>query len=95
MMLHALSQGIDEADRTENKERCVRLTTVRCEQTQPIWSKWGMTRERAFQTARGMFDPAYRTTESVCACGKAAGERCGDGGEHVISVDVLSGVQAH
>jgi transcriptional regulator with XRE-family HTH domain len=61
------------------------------EQTQPIWSQWGMTRERAYQTARGMFDPAYQTADSTCACGRSAGERCGDGGEHLISVDVLKG----
>jgi hypothetical protein len=50
-----------------------------------------MTRERAYETARGMFDPAYQTADSACACGRSAGERCGDGGEHLITVDVLKG----
>ena len=62
------------------------------EQTRPIWSQWGMTRELAFETARGMFDPAYQTANSQCACGKSASERCGNGGaEHLISIDVLKG----
>jgi hypothetical protein len=64
------------------------------EQTRPIWSQWGMTRERAYETARGMFDPAYQTVDA-CECGKGPGERCGDGGEHLITVDVLKGVLAH
>ena len=92
--LLAEALGVSHPDRYQAASQLGDTDAI-VEQTQPIWSKWGMTRERAFQTARGMFDPAYRTTESVCACGKAPGERCGDGGEHVISVDVLSGVQAH
>ena len=59
------------------------------EQTRPIWSEWGMTRERAFDTAKSMFDPAYATADSACGCGKGPGERCGD--EHLISIDVLKG----
>jgi len=58
------------------------------EQTRPLWSQWGMTRERAYETARGMFDPAYRSTVSACTCGKSFGEGCGDGG-HMISVNEL------
>jgi len=62
------------------------------DQTEPIWSQWGMTREKAFETARGMFDPAYQTADSKCACGKSAGERCGNGGgQHLIGIDVLKG----
>ena len=63
------------------------------EQTRPIWTQWGMTREKAYETAKGMFDPAYGKVDASCGCGKSAGERCG---EHVISVDVLRGnVAAH
>jgi len=93
--LLAEALGVSHPDRYQAASRLGDTDAI-VEQTQPIWTKWGMTRERAFQTARGMFDPAYRSTDSICACGKPAGEQCGNGGEHVISVDVLKGVsQAH
>jgi Fe-S oxidoreductase len=61
------------------------------EQTRPIWSQWGMTREKAYETARGMFDPAYQTVD-MCGCGKSAADRCGH--DELIPIDVLKGVTA-
>lgn len=62
------------------------------EQTRPIWSAWGMTEEKALETARSMFDPAFSTGVDMCACGKNAEARCGHEGEQVISIDVLKGI---
>jgi Fe-S oxidoreductase len=61
------------------------------EQTRPIWSQWGMTREKAYETARSMFDPNYGVAE-MCGCGKKAGGACGH--DEVISIDVLKGTTA-
>jgi transcriptional regulator with XRE-family HTH domain len=58
------------------------------EQTRPIWSQWGMTREKAYETARAMFDPAYGVTD-MCGCGKSPGSGCGH--DEVIPIDVLKG----
>jgi hypothetical protein len=92
--LLAEALGVGHADRYQAASQLGDTNAI-VEQTRPIWSQWGMTQERAFATARGMFDPAYQTADSSCACGRSAGEGCGDGGgEHLISVDVLKGVAA-
>ena len=93
--LLAEALGVAHPDRYQAASRLGDTDAI-VEQTRPIWSQWGMTREKAFETARGMFDPAYQTADSQCACGKSAGERCGTGGgEHLISIDVLKGAAAH
>jgi Fe-S oxidoreductase len=61
------------------------------DQTRPVWSQWAMAEDRAFETARGMFDPAY-TTGDMCACGKNAADQCGHQDQGLVSIDVLSGV---
>jgi hypothetical protein len=90
-VISLLAEALDVAhpDRYQAASRLGDTDAI-VEQTRPIWSQWGMTREKAFETARGMFDPAYQTVDSQCACGKGADERCGNGGgQHLISVDVL------
>jgi transcriptional regulator with XRE-family HTH domain len=87
--LLAEALGVAHPDRYQAASRLGDTDAI-VEQTRPIWSQWGMTREKAFETARGMFDPAYQTVDSQCACGKGADERCGNGGgKHLISIDVL------
>jgi hypothetical protein len=51
-----------------------------------------MTEQKALETARSVFDPAFATGADMCACGKSAAGRCGHGDEQVIPIDVLKGM---
>jgi transcriptional regulator with XRE-family HTH domain len=87
--LLAEALGVSHPDRYLEASRLGDTDEI-VEHTRPLWSQWGMSRERAYETARGMFDPAYRSTVSACACGKSLDGGCGDGG-HMISLDQLKG----
>jgi transcriptional regulator with XRE-family HTH domain len=82
--------GVGHPDRYQAASRLGDTDAI-VEQTRPIWSQWNMTREKAFETARAMFDPAYQTVD-MCGCGKSAGDRCGH--DELIPIDVLKGVTA-
>jgi transcriptional regulator with XRE-family HTH domain len=86
--LLAEALGVGHPDRYHAASRLGDTDAI-VEQTRPIWSQWGMTREKASAVARAVFDPAYQTADR-CECGRPTGERCGHAG--VIGVDVLTGV---
>ncbi|MGH2491979.1 MAG: heterodisulfide reductase-related iron-sulfur binding cluster, partial [Candidatus Limnocylindria bacterium] len=88
--LLAEALGVAHPDRYQAASRLGDTDAI-VEQTRPIWSQWGMSRDRAFETARGMFDPVYQTVD-MCGCGKSAADRCGH--DEVIPIDVLKGVTA-
>jgi hypothetical protein len=56
------------------------------EQTRPFWTSWGMREERARELARVIFDPAYGSAATRCACGGEGACR-----EGLIDVDALTG----
>ncbi|MGH2490543.1 MAG: heterodisulfide reductase-related iron-sulfur binding cluster [Candidatus Limnocylindria bacterium] len=89
MSLLAEALGVSNPDRYAAASRLGDTKAI-VEQTRPIWSQWKMTEERAFETARGMFDPAY-TMGDMCACGKNAADQCGHQDQGLIAIDVVSG----
>jgi Fe-S oxidoreductase len=88
--LLAEALGVAHPDRYQAASRLGDTDAI-VEQTRPIWSQWGMTREKAYETARAVFDPAYGVAD-MCGCGKSAGDRCGH--DELIPIDVLKGVTA-
>lgn len=80
--------GVGHPDRYKAASRLGDTAAI-VEQTRPVWTAWGMTEERARQVAREVFDPAFQTSEDLCACGRNASGSCAH--QEVISIDVLSG----
>jgi len=56
------------------------------EQTQPIWTSWGLTEEKAREIAEREFNPLAAANVIGCSCGRGA---CG---REVAEIDVLRGV---
>lgn len=90
MSLLAEALGVAHPDRYLAASRLGEIQAI-VAQTRPIWTAWGMSEERAHETARGMFDPVYQTAGGCTGCGRGPGERCGHSGGEVIGIDVLKG----
>ena len=83
--------GVAHPDRFKAASRLGDTTAI-VEQTRPVWSAWGMDEERATKVTREVFDPAYQTSEDLCACGRNAAGACAH--QDMISIDVLKGAAA-
>jgi Fe-S oxidoreductase len=90
MSLLAEALGVGHPDRFLAASRLGDTQAI-VEQTRPIWTAWGMSQERAYKTAREMFDPVYESVGTCAGCGRGPGERCGHAGSQPISIDVLKG----
>jgi Fe-S oxidoreductase len=89
MSLLAEALGVGHPDRYLAASRLGDTQAI-VDQTRPIWTAWGMSEQRAYATAREMFDPVYRTA-GACGCGRGPGERCGHSDSELIPIDVLKG----
>lgn len=90
MSLLAEALGVGHPDRYLAASRLGDTQAI-VDQTRPIWSAWGMPEDRAYETARGMFDPVYRKAGSCNGCGRGPGERCEHSGVGLIGIDVING----
>jgi Fe-S oxidoreductase len=90
MSLLAEALGVGHPDRYLAASRLGDTHAI-VDQTRPIWTAWGMPEERAYETARTMFDPVYQTAGTCQGCGRGPGERCGNSGSELIGIDVLKG----
>jgi transcriptional regulator with XRE-family HTH domain len=84
MSLLAEALGVGHPDRYLAASRLGDTRAI-VAQTRPVWSAWGMSEERAYETARGMFDPVYQTAGGCDGCGRGPGERCGHSGADFIN----------